>query len=122
MFSTKVFIVLSVMWAMAYATQPPIAGGVSPVTDFTEVEEELKTSLSKLAAGDGPNYKLGKVYSASRQVVEGHLTRIVADLIDEEEHTKKCNVSIWSRPWLENGIEVTFQCGREPELKKKHSA
>ncbi|XP_061395220.1 sarcocystatin-A-like [Musca vetustissima] len=97
-------------------------GGVSSVEDLSKAEEELKSSLKKLAAGDGPHYKLAKVYSASKQVVEGILTEIVADLIDEEENTKNCNVSIWSRPWLENGIEVSFKCGTEPKVTKKHSA
>ncbi|XP_058988157.1 sarcocystatin-A-like [Musca domestica] len=121
MFTTKLFILLSVAVAVTFAV-PQMTGGVSPVEDLTEVEQELKNSLSKLDAGDGPHYKLSKVYKASRQVVEGVLTKIEADIIDEEEKTQKCNITIWSRPWLDNGIEVTFECEGKPTLTKHHSA
>lgn len=35
----------------------PVVGGSRRVTDFEEIEKTLNNSLSKLAAGDGPNYK-----------------------------------------------------------------
>ncbi|XP_073817230.1 sarcocystatin-A-like [Musca autumnalis] len=98
----------------------PVLGDISPASDFTEIEKDLNNSLSKLAAGDGPNYKLLKIYSASTQVVAGSLTRIEADLLDENGKVKRAKISIWSRPWLPNGIEVTFECDGEPTVVKSH--
>ncbi|XP_075144532.1 sarcocystatin-A-like [Haematobia irritans] len=122
MIATKVFVFLSLLLAIAVAT-PQVPGGVSSVENLKEVEDELNKSLTKLAAGDeGPHYKVGKVYTASRQVVEGIRTTMVADLVDKDGKTKNCNVVIWSRPWLPNGIKVTFKCGEEAELVRTHSA
>ncbi|XP_061395229.1 sarcocystatin-A-like [Musca vetustissima] len=98
----------------------PICGGISPVSDFNDVEKALNNSLSKLAGGDGPNYKLVKIYSASKQVVSGTLTRIEADLMDENGQIKRFKISIWSQPWLKNGIKVTFECDGEPAVVRSH--
>ncbi|XP_005182865.1 sarcocystatin-A [Musca domestica] len=87
-----------------------------------EAEETLELSLKKLAAGeDAINYKLSKIHSASKQTVSGTLYKINADIIDGEE-TKNCDVSIWSRAWLENGIEVDFNCKDGKKFKRNHSA
>ncbi|XP_013114797.1 sarcocystatin-A-like [Stomoxys calcitrans] len=98
-----------------------MTGGITPVSDLKKVEDDLKVSLSKLAAGDdGPHYTLGKIYSATVQIVQGTKTKIVADLIDRNGKTKKCGVTIWSRPWLPNGIQVTFDCDGEPQVVRTH--
>uniref|UniRef100_A0A1I8QBS5 Cystatin domain-containing protein n=1 Tax=Stomoxys calcitrans TaxID=35570 RepID=A0A1I8QBS5_STOCA len=102
-------------------------GGVTNLEGekLKEAEDVLENSLKKLAAGEkGPHYKLGKMYTASRQTVSGLLYKMNADIIDSEneENNKNCNVTIWSQPWLENGIKVTFNCGKDDELTFRHSA
>ncbi|XP_061395047.1 sarcocystatin-A-like [Musca vetustissima] len=89
-----------------------------------EAEETLDFSLKKLATGENAiNYKISKVNSASKQTVSGTLYRINADIIDGDEITKKCDISIWSRAWLQNGIEVTFKCNNDQEVfTRQHSA
>ncbi|XP_065361910.1 sarcocystatin-A-like [Calliphora vicina] len=123
MYSNKLFVLfaLTVTIVNAMPNEEQLVGGIRPA-DFTKAEEELNASLKKLAAGDGPNYTLGKIYSAETQVVAGTMTRIVADLIDADGKTKKCKVSIWSRSWLPNGIEVTFECDGEEKIVRKHDA
>ena len=96
--------------------------GCSKPVDIEKAATDLTACLEKLAAGDGPNFKLGKIHLAETQVVAGTLTKIVADLIDADGKTKECKVSIWSRPWLPNGVEVTFECVGEDKIVRKHSA
>ncbi|XP_075144531.1 sarcocystatin-A-like [Haematobia irritans] len=119
MLATKLLILLSFYLTIAMAEQQ-VVGGATPVRDLKKVEDDLNKSLSKLATGDGPHYTLGKVYSATRQVVAGTKTKMVADLIDKDGNTKKCNVTIWARPWLPNGIQVTFDCDGEPQVIRSH--
>lgn len=64
-------------------------------------------------------FRLGKIISVTRQVVAGNKYVYEAELI-EGDSTKKCNVEIWAQPWLENGIEVTFNCP-DGKVVKKHS-
>lgn len=65
-------------------------------------------------------HRLGKIISATRQVVSGSKYVYEAELIQGEK-TKTCNVEIWSQPWLPNGIQVTFNCP-DGKVVKKHSA
>ncbi|XP_017966299.1 sarcocystatin-A-like isoform X3 [Drosophila navojoa] len=98
-----------------------IVGGITELSgdDLKEAEVTLNKSLSKLASGDGPNYKLGKIIKATRQIVAG--TKYVYDVeLIEGSKTKVCNVVIVSQPWLENGIEVTFNCP-DGQVVKRHS-
>ncbi|XP_058988158.1 sarcocystatin-A-like [Musca domestica] len=123
MFPKKSLICLGLILVVTMCVQSQImTGGVKTVTNLQEVERELRMSLSKLEAGDGPHYKLRKVNKATRQVVAGSLTKIEADLEDSAGKVKPCKVSIWSRPWLPNGIEVTFECDGEPKVIRKHNA
>ncbi|XP_075148672.1 sarcocystatin-A-like [Haematobia irritans] len=90
-----------------------------------EAVDVLENSLKKIAAGEkGPHYELDKVHTAFKQRVAGLLYKINADIIDNdnEEKSKNCNIEIWSRPWLENGIQVTLKCNEEDELVFSHSA
>ncbi|XP_073820262.1 sarcocystatin-A-like [Musca autumnalis] len=88
-----------------------------------DAEETLEFSLKKLASGENAiHYKLAKLHSATKQTVSGSLYRINADIIDDEEKTKNCDVNIWSRAWLENGIEVTFNCKSGEKFTRHHSA
>ncbi|XP_075144536.1 sarcocystatin-A-like [Haematobia irritans] len=89
--------------------------------ELIEAKEVLMNSLGTLAKGEeGPKYKLGKINKASKQLVAGTLYKFEAEIIDEEEHTKDCNIKIWSQPWLDNGTEVTFECGKEESLIRYH--
>ncbi|XP_023167243.2 sarcocystatin-A-like [Drosophila hydei] len=119
MFSMKIIFVLSLALTVVSAG---LLGGVSELSgsELKEAEETLNNSLAKLASGDGPNYKLGKIIKATHQVVSGSKYVYDVELIDGST-TKTCNVEIWSQPWLENGIQVTFNCP-DGQVVKKHSA
>lgn len=141
MLSMKVVFVLSLALTVVSAQAP---GGITPLSGdrLKEAEGVLNSSLATLAAGaDGPSYKydskktkpmnglltlflffcrLGRVITATQQTVSGSLYRYEVELI-EGNATKKCNVEIWSQPWLENGIQVTFDCP-EGKVVRKHSA
>ncbi|XP_054726257.1 sarcocystatin-A-like isoform X1 [Anastrepha obliqua] len=124
MVSTKLFVLLSCVFVAVLAVpQGQLVGAPSKLSgaDLKEAEETLKTSLSKLAAGDGPNYNLSKIISVTRQVVSGTLYKYDVELVDSYGAKKNCNVEIWNQPWLENGTEVTFKCPGEEVVKKKHS-
>ncbi|XP_023178971.1 putative cysteine proteinase CG12163 isoform X1 [Drosophila hydei] len=95
-------------------------GGSKPF-DEKQAEEQLQQTLDKLTAGEGPHYKIVKVYSASRQLVSGTLTRIDADLIDGNEEQRRCIVEIWAQPWLAQGHEITFKCHNQPAVHARHS-
>ncbi|XP_017119747.1 putative cysteine proteinase CG12163 isoform X2 [Drosophila elegans] len=88
--------------------------------DEEAAKAQLQQSLDKLTAGEGPHYKIVKVYSASRRVVSGTLTRIDADLIDGSHSQHRCIVEIWSQPWLANN-EITFKCRNQPVVQARHS-
>ncbi|XP_067619164.1 sarcocystatin-A-like isoform X1 [Eurosta solidaginis] len=122
MLSTKLFLLLSCLVSVALAQSEHLVGGASNA-DLLEAEKSLNDSLSKLAAGDGPYYESKEVHTATKQVVAGTLLKLNVDLIDKNSQAvKNCNVEIWSRPWLPNGIQVTFDCPDEEKVVKKHSA
>ncbi|XP_037929611.1 sarcocystatin-A-like [Teleopsis dalmanni] len=127
MFNPKiVFAFFALFVAITYAKPNDlhVIGGPKNLQgdDLKDAENTLQNSLNKLAAGDGPNYKIEEIISASRQVVSGSLYKIKAKLVGNDSSTKVCDVKIWSQPWLENGIEVTFECDGEEKVVKKHSA
>ncbi|KAM7362568.1 cathepsin F isoform 2-T2 [Cochliomyia hominivorax] len=98
-----------------------IVGGVQKLEN-DEAEKKLQASLDNLASGDGPSYKISKVHAASTQVVSGTLTKIDCDLIDAEGKEERCEVQIWSRPWIkEDGHEITINCPNKELVKKRHS-
>jgi len=69
-----------------------------------------------------PMYSISKIISATSQVVAGSKHIYSVELINADGDTKLCTVEIWSRSWVENGVEVTFRCANEPELVRSHSA
>nr|XP_014091386.1 putative cysteine proteinase CG12163 isoform X1 [Bactrocera oleae] len=97
-----------------------LVGGAKTL-DKKDAEQRLQASLDKLAAGDGPNYRISKVYSATSQVVSGTLTKIDVELYNENDEKERCTVKIWSQPWLPNGYEVTFDCPNKELVKRRHS-
>ncbi|XP_016926037.3 cathepsin F isoform X2 [Drosophila suzukii] len=90
--------------------------------DEEAAKAQLQESLDKLIAGEGPQYKIVKVYSASRQVVSGTLTRIDADLIDGSDSKHRCIVEIWTKAWVrKDAHEITFKCRNQPVVQARHS-
>ncbi|XP_073820260.1 sarcocystatin-A-like [Musca autumnalis] len=96
------------------------AGCVTDVSDERGLERAKNAvlrSLNKLDAGDGPHYKLVKINSASSQVVRGHLFRINADLVDDENNTVTCDISIVEF----TDVNITFNCPGKQEVSRTHS-
>ncbi|XP_037942430.1 sarcocystatin-A-like [Teleopsis dalmanni] len=120
----KLLFLLCLTIVLVVAEDEPAADEIETLTgdQLTSAQEYLEKSLAKIAAGDGPKYKLSKVISATQQVVSGILYKFKTELIDDKKTTKTCDVSISGQPWLENGIEVTFECEGEEKLLKKYSA
>ncbi|XP_073817234.1 sarcocystatin-A-like [Musca autumnalis] len=122
LFALAIFAILfSLVNAQPIEGERRIVGGVRKLEgdDMLEAKEALLTSLAELTKGEnGPNYKLGEIHSASKQVVSGILYKITADIIDidNEEKPKRCDIKIWSQPWLKNGVKTTFNCEKEDEL------
>ncbi|KAH8383086.1 hypothetical protein KR009_006666 [Drosophila setifemur] len=117
MHATKIFFVLGLILAVAYAGIP---GGKSPLEGdkLKEATALLTSSLAKLATGDGPNYQVVKVKSATTQVVAGSLKEFVVELSNGTDH-KDCTVKIWEQPWLtENATNLKIKCGDEGEIEK----
>ncbi|ALC48928.1 CG15369 [Drosophila busckii] len=98
--------------------------GAPRTLDATELEAakvRLQSSLTKLAAGDGPHYSIARIISSETQVVSGHLDTYVAELVDTQGGKKVCTVKVWSRSWGGHGYEVTFECPNEQAVTKKHN-
>ncbi|XP_017485607.1 PREDICTED: sarcocystatin-A-like isoform X2 [Rhagoletis zephyria] len=127
MASYKLFVLLfscAVAAVVAMPNKEPLLGGETSLTgkDLDEAKEVLQTSLTKLAAGeDGPKFEILELQSATRQVVSGSLYKYVVKLADENGAAKACTVKIWSQPWLDNGIQVTFKCDGQDEVVRNHS-
>ncbi|XP_075148814.1 sarcocystatin-A-like [Haematobia irritans] len=90
--------------------------------DLKEAENLLKTSLSKLAAGDGPSFSLEKINSAYRQVVGGSKYGFNVDLNDSTSGHKNCDIDLIFLISNPNEVEVTYKCGDEEEVTKTHEA
>ncbi|XP_017844649.1 uncharacterized protein LOC108601261 [Drosophila busckii] len=122
MLSFKVIFVLGLTLAVASAGEPQLVGGITTLSgdELKEAETQLNSSLKTLAAGEGPNYQLGKIISARKQVVSGFKYYYEVELV-EGSKTKTCKVEIWSQPWMPNGVEVIFDCP-DGKVTKKHNA
>uniref|UniRef100_A0A6P4FKW7 Sarcocystatin-A-like n=1 Tax=Drosophila rhopaloa TaxID=1041015 RepID=A0A6P4FKW7_DRORH len=90
--------------------------------DLAKAQEVLQASLTKLDAGEGPHYRISQILSARAPLASGTLNTYSVELIDSFGATKVCDVLIWSRPWMPNGIRVTFECPNEPKVVRNHSA
>ncbi|XP_067631479.1 sarcocystatin-A-like isoform X2 [Eurosta solidaginis] len=88
-----------------------------------EAMRSLSASISKLAEGDGPCYEIRDVNSATKQLLTATFMDMNVDLIDKKNGAKKnCNVQIWSQPWLEEGVQVSFECPNEERVVVTHDA
>ncbi|KAL7728664.1 hypothetical protein ACLKA6_004047 [Drosophila palustris] len=90
----------------------PVLGGPKELSgdELKRALDELDAALAKLATGDGPSYKAGKVTKVTSQVVAGSLTTYTVELKNGDA-AKQCTVKIWSRLWLEkDGTNVRIEC------------
>ncbi|XP_013113896.1 sarcocystatin-A [Stomoxys calcitrans] len=121
MIKPVVVIVLLATVALAKAQGfTPLCPGCPTVlespADFAKATNVLKESLTQLTAGEGPNYKLGKINSGSKQVISGIFYKINANLIDENEATKTCDIEIIRA----REVTITLKCEEEDEVKRVH--
>ena len=58
--------------------------------------------------------------AATAQIIAGIKHVISAELIDDDNMTKTCKITIWSQPWLPNGTEVCFECPGEEKITRRH--
>uniref|UniRef100_A0A1A9WNF7 Cystatin domain-containing protein n=1 Tax=Glossina brevipalpis TaxID=37001 RepID=A0A1A9WNF7_9MUSC len=91
------------------------------IENFVAAETQLKNSLTRIAATTGPKYRLARVNTAYTATGTGTMTKYNADLFDEHNKIKHCSITLWSRPWLENEIEVTFECDGEDIIVRKYN-
>lgn len=63
--------------------------------------------------------RLKKINAATTQIVAGIKNIISAELIDESNQVLTCKVTIWSRPWLFNSSEVSFECPGEEKIIRR---
>ncbi|KAI8043968.1 cystatin-like protein [Drosophila gunungcola] len=115
----KVIFVLGLTLAVAVDGRLP-PGAAKPLEgdDLSAARELLTTTLAKLATGDGPNYEVVNVLSASSQVVAGSLHKFDVELSNGSDN-KECTVKIWSRPWLAaegTATNVKIKCQDEAEI------
>ncbi|XP_075144534.1 sarcocystatin-A-like [Haematobia irritans] len=110
------FVVVLAVLAVVKAEDVPCLGCESTLSP-EKAAATLNNSLNKLTAGEGPHYKLVKINRASSQVVQGMYYRINADLMDEHNHTKTCDIDIVDF----NDVKVTFKCPDEPEVQRTHA-
>ncbi|XP_016948104.1 sarcocystatin-A [Drosophila biarmipes] len=125
MFAAKILILCSAC-LLASATPQGFGPPGAPIPlqgeELVEAQRTLQASLNSLAAGEGPYYRISRILSASVQVVAGTNNAYEVELIGNDNIVKVCNVDIWSRSWLPNGIRVTFRCPNEQELVRVHNA
>ncbi|KAH8381675.1 hypothetical protein KR093_010517, partial [Drosophila rubida] len=100
------------IFAVVCVSMSQILGGPSELSGdgLKKAIDNLDVALAKLATGDGPSYKAGKVIKVTTQVVAGSLDTYTVELVKGGE-TKQCTVKIWSQPWLsENGTNIKIEC------------
>ncbi|XP_073822217.1 sarcocystatin-A-like [Musca autumnalis] len=77
----------------------------------------LNYSLKKLSNEDGPYYRLVKLNSVNTEVVRGLLYKINADIIDQKNNIKSCDIEIFDF----KDVTVTFKCPGESIVIKTHT-
>ncbi|KAH8381671.1 hypothetical protein KR093_010519 [Drosophila rubida] len=94
-----------------------VAGGQRELSgdELKDAVNTLQVTLSKLSAGDGPIYKVGRVIKVTTQTVAGSLNTYTVELV-KAGATKQCTVKIWSQPWLSvNGTNVKIECNGDDD-------
>ncbi|XP_061388740.1 sarcocystatin-A-like [Musca vetustissima] len=110
----KFVILLLLLFTAVYVTAgPPCLVCQKSLNDTAAAI--LSDSLNKLAKREGPTYKLLKIHSASTEVVRGLLYKINADLSDQNNNMKTCDIEIFDF----KDVTVTIKCPGEDVVKKK---
>lgn len=100
-----------------------ICGGFTDVepSELPKLETKVADSLATLGTqANSPNFQLGKIISAKKQVVAGYVYLINAEVIDNGK-PRVCKFRIWERPWTgERHVEIecdnkTFRVIRKDE-------
>ncbi|XP_077300839.1 kininogen-2-like [Arctopsyche grandis] len=113
--------------------QQPVGGETKVDVKKPEIQQLARESLAQydLKSSNENLHKVVDIKSATVQVVAGTMTRITFEAkmtscgrvdVDKLETcpiligaaTKICKASIWDRPWLENGKEITINCEEAP--------
>ncbi|KAH8267326.1 hypothetical protein KR018_010946 [Drosophila ironensis] len=82
-----------------------------------EAEDLLETTLTRLATGDGPNFKATDVTNITRELMGGILYTYTTQL-DNGSEIKHCIVRIWIQPWLKaSAANIKIDCGDEGEVE-----
>lgn len=102
---------------------PGCATGTSPEM-AAEIEVMLSNAITLLnAQEDDAELKLLRIVSSTKQVVAGMKYVIDAEFSNKgASEVTNCKVSIWDRPWLENGREINFECDENKKytINKQH--
>ncbi|XP_034489279.1 cystatin-like protein [Drosophila innubila] len=113
MIDSKLFyLTIFALVCVSLCDELPVLGGPRELSgeDLDKAIGDLNVALAKLATGDGPSFKAGKVTKVTTQVVAGSLVTYTVEL-QSGDAVKQCTVKIWSQPWLkENGTNVKIQC------------
>lgn len=91
----------------------PLVGGKTPMSD-SDARLYANTVLQTLAKRSGPDaepLQVVAVQKATQQLVAGMLYEIKVRVTDKATDVEQdCEFSIWSRPWLTDGTQVTSKC------------
>lgn len=97
-----------------------IVGGTKEIENpenDVEIQSFANEALTGYNAGrKGSEHTLHKITRATVQIVAGTLHKIDVQF-KLHNQVKSCVVSVWSRPWLNNGRETKVNCEGEEELK-----
>uniref|UniRef100_A0A1B0B4W9 Uncharacterized protein n=1 Tax=Glossina palpalis gambiensis TaxID=67801 RepID=A0A1B0B4W9_9MUSC len=144
-FKILIFVIMAVAMAIVQgnpalkASNRRSMDSISAIQSVVIAENELKTSVAKIAASTGEMFlnesrqinehllkliliRVARINTAYTTAGKGTLAKYDAALIDERNRIKQCIITIRSRPWLENGVEVTFECDGEEIMVRRHNA
>lgn len=108
-----VFTVLCVAQISA-TPQVGVPGGLSPLTDYSNVRPALEKALTEAASVHKLTWTLIEILNAKSQVVAG--ARYVGEAnFDEAGQSKKCKFEVIERPW-DSYIKGILSC--HPDYKE----
>lgn len=96
--------------------QEGLPGGRTPITDETKLislKDKMVTHLPRLDTGENADpLEIVRIHTATSQVVAGPLYEIFAEM-KENKNLVNCTISLWEKPWVEDFIRLTVECGEE---------
>ncbi|XP_013114796.2 sarcocystatin-A [Stomoxys calcitrans] len=93
-----------------------MCAGCPSQMDPEQAKEVLNNTLNKVATLGGPNYSVGKIYTASSQITSGVKYRMNADLLNDSNQSVGCDVVI-ERTAATGITKVTFNCSNRGVFK-----